>query len=131
MFLDEDGNCLVEIEKVRFAKSFVYIKFKDIQSRNDTETLRNKYLYIPETELYHLEDDEFYHHQIIGLDVFSEEGLYIGKIIDVETYPENDMFVIMGENKSTHLVPVVKELIKDIDIESQKVTIKVLDGLLD
>lgn len=130
LYMDEDVNCVVAIEKTRFAKNFVYIKFKNIDSRNDAEAIRNKYLYISEKELFPLEDDEFYHHQLIGLKVFSEEGLYIGKIIDVETYPENDIISIKSDDKSIHLVPVVKEFIKDINIETQKVTIKVLDGLL-
>jgi len=130
VYLDDSANSAIEIEKSRFAKSFVYIKFKNIQSRNDAETLKNKYLYIHESDLYPLEDDEFYHHQIIGLKVFSEEDRYIGKIIDVETYPENDMLIIKSEDKEIHLVPVVKEIIKNVDIESQKVTIKLLDGLL-
>ncbi len=123
-------NRCLEIEKTRSTNNFVYLKFKDFQSRNDAEALRNKYLYIPESELFLLEEDEFYHHELIGLNVFSEEGLYIGKITDVETYPENDMLIIKSDDKSIHLVPVVKELIKKVDIESQKVTIKVLDGLL-
>ncbi|KAA3608433.1 MAG: 16S rRNA processing protein RimM [Calditrichaeota bacterium] len=130
VFLDEDANIAIEIEKTRFAKNFVYIKFRNIQSRNEAEKLRNKNLYIPESELFPLEDDEFYHHQIIGLDAVSEQGDYIGKITDVETYPENDMLIIKSKDKMTHLVPVVKELIKDVDIESQIVTIKVIDGLL-
>ncbi len=130
LFLDDKGKVALEIEKTRVSKNFVFIKFRNIQTRNEAETFRNKYLYIPESELLPLEDDEFYHHEIIGLSVFSEQGLYIGKIVDIEMYPENDMLAIKSDDKEIHLIPVVKELIKKIDIESQKVTIKVLDGLL-
>ena len=120
LFLDEEANNSIEIENTRFAKNFVYIKFKNIHTRNDADSLRNQYLYIHESDLYPLEDNEFYHHQLIGAKAFSEDESYIGIIVDVETYPENDMFVIKSQDKTTHLIPVVKELIKSVDIESPK-----------
>jgi 16S rRNA processing protein RimM len=130
LYLDEGLTESVEVEKTWFAKGCVFIKIKNIDSRNDAEALRNKYLYIPETELYPLEKDEFYHHQLIGMDVVSDEGEAIGKVEDIETYPEQDLLLVKKNAEVLHLIPLVKEIVKKVDVQARKVTIKIIDGLL-
>ncbi len=120
----------LEIENRRLAKNFVFLKFKKIKSRNDAEALRDAYLYIPEKELHSLEEDEFYYHQLIGLKVFSEENDYIGEILEIENYPVNDVLVVKDSDKQKHLIPLVKDIIREIDVKSQKVKIRLIDGLL-
>ena len=130
LYIKKNEYELLEVESRRFSKHFVLIKFKNIETRNDAESLRNEYLYIPEEELYSLGKDEFYNHQLIGLKVFSEEEDIIGEIVEVESYPENDVLIVKDSNKQEHLIPVVKDIIREIDVESQKVIIHVIEGLL-
>ena len=130
LYIKKEEYEILEIESRRFSKNFVFLKFKEIQTRSDAETLRNAYLYIPEEELHTLEEDEFYTHQLIGLKVFSDENVYIGEILEVESYPVNDVLIVKGSNKEEHLIPVVKDIVREIDVESQKVTIHLIDGLL-
>ena len=118
------------IENTRLSGNFVFIKLEKIDSRNDAENLRNKYLYIPAEELYPLEDDEFYHHQLLGLKVYDQDNVYLGIVKNVESYPVNDILSVENEKKEIYLIPVVKDFIKAIDIKSQKVTIHVVEGLL-
>ena len=130
LYIKRDDFEPLEIEDRRFSKNFVFLKFKEIQSRDDAEALRGTYLYIPEKELYSLDEDEFYYHQLIGLKVFSEENDYIGEILEIENYPENDVLVVRDINKEKHLIPLVKDIIREIDVESQKVKIRLIEGLL-
>ena len=130
IYIEEDEYVKFEVEKTRLSKNSVFIKFKEIQTRNDAENLRNKYLYIPGEELYPLEDDEFYHHQLLGLKVYDQDNIYLGIVKDVEPYPENDILNVESENNKIYLIPVVKDFIKEVNIESQKVTIQVVEGLL-
>jgi len=130
IYIKQDGFVKFEIEKTRLSKNFVFIKFREIKSRNDAENLRNKYLYIPDEELFPLDDDEFYHHQLIGLKVYDQHNSYLGVVKDIETYPVNDILNIESENKITYLIPVVKDFIKEVDVKSQKVTVQVVEGLL-
>ena len=60
IYIEQNKFVKLDIENRRFSKGFVFIKFKEIKSRNDAETLREKYLYVPDEELYPLKDDEFY-----------------------------------------------------------------------
>ena len=130
IYIGQDEFVKYEVEHTRLSANFVFVKFKEIHSRNDAENLRNKYLYIPDEELYPLDDDEFYHHQLLGLKVYDQDNSYLGVVKDVEPYPVNDILNIETENKKTYLIPVVKDFIKEIDIKSQKVTVHVVEGLL-
>lgn len=130
VFIKKNEYEPLQIESSRLENNFLFVKFKEIQSRNDAESFRNYYLYIPEEKLRALKDDEFYHHQLLGMEVVSEDGTKVGIITDIENYPAHDMLVVLDSSKETHLIPIIKSIIKKIDIESQKVTIYVMEGLL-
>jgi len=130
LYIEQNEYKKFNIEDMRLSGSFVFIKFKNIDTRDDAENLRNKYLYIPAEELYPLEDDEFYHHQLLGLKVYDQDNVYLGVVKEIESYPVNDILVVENEKKKIYLIPVVKDFIKEIDIESQKVTVHVVEGLL-
>ncbi len=130
LYIEKENYEVLKIESRRVSKNFAFIKFLGFQSRDDAETLRNHYLYIPSENLYSLEEDEFYYHQLIGLKVYSEENVYIGKILEIEKYPVNDILVVKDSNNDEHLIPLVKDIIREIDVESQKVTIHLIEGLL-
>jgi len=130
IYIEQDDFVKYDVEDSRLSDRFVFIKFKEVQSRDEAERLRDKYLYIPDEELFPLKDDEFYHHQLIGLKVFDQDNGYLGVVKDIETYPLNDFLSIESENKKNYLIPVVKDFIKEVDIKSQKVTVHVVEGLL-
>jgi len=130
IYIEQNEFKKFTVEETRFSKNFVFLRFKEIQSRNDAESLRGEYLYIQDKDLVPLKSDEFYHHQLLGLNVYDEDDSFIGVVKDIETYPENDILVVTDENKNAHLIPVIKDIIKRVDLESQKVTIHVMEGLL-
>lgn len=119
------------IEHVRVSNRFVFIKFKGVDSRNDAELLRNKYLYIREEELTELDEDEYYIHDLIGLKVFSEEDKYLGEIVDVESYSANDVYILRDALSTEYMIPAVKDIILRVDMHGKKMVIRVIDGLLD
>jgi len=130
IYIERDVHSKLHVENTWFSKNFVVIKFKEIESRNDAEELRGKYLYIAAEDLYPLEEDEFYHHQLLGLKVYDQDNMYLGIVKEIESYPLNDILNIESENKETFLIPVVKDFIKEVDLQSQKVTVHVVEGLL-
>ncbi len=120
------------VEKARISGNTAFLKLKGIGDRNMAETLRNRYLYVAEKDLVPLPDeDAFYHYQIIGLDVVDTDGVKRGTIVDVENYPGNDLFVLEDDAGNRHLIPAVRQIIKNIDTDNRTMTIDVVDGLLD
>jgi 16S rRNA processing protein RimM len=126
-----DGLRTYSIESVRLSDRFAFIKFTDIHDRNAAETLRNKKLLIPEDELRELEQDEFYIHHLIGMDVYDENNSLLGKIEDVVQSVSGDTFVMKTPDNVEILVPAVKDFIRDVNLNENKITIHVIDGLLD
>jgi 16S rRNA processing protein RimM len=131
LFLKRDRYEPIEIEHSRISGSFAYLKLSGIGSRNDAELLRNELLYIPESSLYALDNDEYYHHHLVGLKVFSESQDDLGIVSGIESYPGNDVLVCQGSGENEFLVPVVKEIVLEIDVEAGKIVINKLDGLVD
>jgi 16S rRNA processing protein RimM len=130
IYIKRDDFVKLALENSRLSGNFVFLKFRGFNSRNDAENLRDNYLYIPDEELIPLENDEYYHHQLIGLNVYDQDDSFLGIVKDIESYPSNDILNIESKDKKTYLIPVVKDFIKKVDIKSQKVVVHVVEGLL-
>ena len=119
------------IENLRISNGFVFLKFVQVNSRNDAELLRGKELLISEDQLIDLEDDEYFVHELIGCRIVSEEGRPIGEIEDIIEGNSNDIYIVKSPDGHEYLIPAIKDVVKKVDITARQVTIHVLDGLLE
>ena len=124
-----EGNDQYTIEKVRYDKGMVVIKFKEVADRNTSETLRGKNLFV-ERDQYKLDEDSYFLEDLLGSSVFSDMGIYLGQLIDVIQNTYQDIYVIKKEDGKSFLVPAVKEIIKSVDTEEKKVFIHLIDGVI-
>ena len=132
LYINEDARWQAwSVESVRLTGRFVYIKFTGIRTRNEAEKLRNRELYIEKSELLPLEKDAFYIHDLIGLDVLDEAGRRLGSIEEVENYPANDVYVMRGTDGGEYLIPAVKDVVLQIDLQARKMIIREIEGLFD
>jgi len=119
------------VNRVRLTNKFVFLQFEGIQTAEQAEVLRNKELCVSTEQLQELETDEYYIHDLIGLQVFDEQGLLLGTIADVETYPGNDIYVLDNGQGQQYLIPAIRDVIKEPHIQSKRITIHVIEGLLE
>lgn len=117
-----------EIIKARTDGQIAYIKLKDYDNINDVLVFKNKFIYVSETDLYDLDQDEFYIKDLIGLEVVNSQGEKIGHIKDILTYAANDIYLLECQD-GEKLVPAVKEFIKKVDLESGQVVIDLIEGM--
>ena len=102
----------LDIENIIIDKS-IKIKFHSINSREEAERFIGKNLYVENDQLEKLNDNEYYWKDLIGLDVYLEEGKKIGVISDIIETGSNDVLVIQGEKEL--LIPYIYgESIKNI-----------------
>ncbi|SDG97089.1 16S rRNA processing protein RimM [Alteribacillus persepolensis] len=121
----------VTVKDVRYHKQFLLLTLHEYTSLNDVEKWKGASIVIPETDLEELEEGEFYYHQIIGCDVYSEEGEQLGRIKEILTPGANDVWVVKpARGNKDIMIPYIDDVVKDIDIENQMVTIHVMEGLL-
>jgi 16S rRNA processing protein RimM len=86
-----------------------------------------------ETERNHdipLPEGQYYHDQIIGLQVVTTEGETIGTVTDILTGQSNDNYIVRGKRGEV-LIPAIEDVVKAIDPEGGRITIEAIDGLLD
>ena len=115
----------------KLSSGYVFLKFAEIQSLENAELLRNAELYIEQEQLTDLSEAEYYIHDLVGLQVFDENERRIGELIEVESYPASDVYVVKTPDGKCHMIPAIKEVIKQVDIKSSRMTIHVMEGLLE
>ncbi|MBN1176622.1 MAG: 16S rRNA processing protein RimM [Dehalococcoidales bacterium] len=77
-----------------------------------------------------LPEGQFYHDQIIGLQVETTGGEYIGYVTDILTGVSNDNFIVKSESGEI-LIPVIEDVIQSIDLATRTIIIEPMEGLLD
>lgn len=120
----------LEIEGVKFFKQFVILKFRGIDNINDIEKYKGKRLLVDREHAVKLKKDEYFIADMIGMDVFTEEGELFGTLKDVMETGANDVYIIEMTDGKEVLVPAIKQCILDVDIENRKMVIHLLEGLV-
>ena len=119
-----------EIEEVKYHKDIVLIKFKGIDKVEEAELLRNSYLKINREDEPELDDGTYYIVDLIGLNVYSDEGCLLGKIDDIFNNGSCDIYVVKDELGKQLLLPAISDVIKEINLEQKKIIVHILKGLI-
>lgn len=121
----------VTVKSHRLHKNFHLLKFEGYSNINEVEHFKGRELFVHEEMLSELDDGEFYYYEIIGCDVFSEQGEHIGKVKEILSTGANDVWVIAREGKKDALIPYIDDVVKQVDVDEKKITIHVLEGLIE
>lgn len=122
---------VLEIQSVRFFKNLVILKFKGIGNINDIEMYKGKDLLVTREDAVPLEEGEYFIADLLDLDVYSDEDEKIGVLYDVMQTGANDVYVVKTEEGKEILLPAIDECILDIDLEESRMTVHIMEGLLD
>lgn len=118
------------VESVRWHKQFVLMKLSGIEHRDDAQSLRNALVQVPMEEAHPLPPDSHYVFQLVGLDVFTVEGRKLGVLEDVLATGANDVYVVKRvEGGQPLLIPVLRDVVHNIDLERRRIEVQLLPGL--
>jgi len=107
------------------------VHFAGFDDRNAAETLRGLTLSIEVDPSQSPQDpDEYYDHQLIGLNVVLEDGTHVGTIGEVIHLPSQDLLTVLREGEAEALIPFVTEFVPDINLATKTVVITPPPGLL-
>lgn len=112
-------------------QQFELLCFEGYEHINDVERWKGAKLKVPADQLGTLEEDEFYHHEIIGCRVFTEEDVELGEITDILATGANDVWVVKGQRTKEILLPYINDVVKEVDVSQKIVRIHVIEGLLE
>ncbi len=123
-------NKKYEIEEVKYHKNMVLIKFKGIENPEQADLLRQSYLLVDRADEEPLEEGTYYIVDMIGLEVYTEEGELLGILEDIFNTGSNDIYVVKNELGKQILLPSIPDVIKKIDMPNRKVIVHLLPGLV-
>jgi len=126
----EKDNVKRKINEVWYRKGLVYMMLEGIDDMNSAESFRDTFISIYDDQLRELPEDSYYLFDLEGMEVYSTEGEYLGNINIIYQTGANDVYEIVNKNKS-FLIPAVKDVVKDVDIDNRKMVINVIEGLLE
>ncbi|MFJ4096617.1 ribosome maturation factor RimM [Kitasatospora sp. NPDC089913] len=124
------GPLTVESGKVHSGR--LLLRFAGVKDRNAAEELRGTIL-IAEVDPEERPDDpeEYYDHQLIGLDVVLLDGTLVGELTEVVHLPYQDLLTVRKPDGTEALVPFVSRIVPTIDLENQRAVIDPPVGLID
>ncbi|MEU3398531.1 ribosome maturation factor RimM [Streptomyces filamentosus] len=124
------GPLTVESGKVHSGR--LLLRFEGVRDRNAAEALRNTLL-IAEVDPAELpeEEDEYYDHQLVDLDVVLADGTLVGAITEISHLPSQDLFIVERPDGTELMIPFVEQIVTEIDLENQRAVIDPPPGLID
>lgn len=113
-----------QIQGVHEHKGQLRLKLRGVDSLEEAESHRAKYVEVPADQRPKLESDQYYTADLIGLDVIDAKAGLLGKVDSIIASPAQDLLQV-GEI----LIPVAKQFVKAIDLEQKSITVELIPGM--
>ncbi len=120
-----------DIKYVKYHKNFVILKLCGIDNINEAEKYRNKTIYVERDMLGELPEGTYYICDLIGCSVKTVSGDLLGEIDDIIKTGSNDVYSVKNSSGKPILIPVIDEVVKEVNIDEKYVIVELLKGLID
>jgi 16S rRNA processing protein RimM len=129
---DEAGRAY-EIVDIRPGKTVVIVRFKGVGDRTAAEALNGTLLFVDRSQLpTELEEGEFYHADLVGMQAFDEEGAPLGRVSAVFDFGGGDLLEITGGGRKPVLVPFTQAAVPTVDPDAGRIVVdRTAAGLLE
>lgn len=121
---------LFQIEKVNYSKNVVLLKLKGIDSIEEANKYRNCYIKIDRKDARKLPEGTYFIADLLGLDVYTDENKLLGKVDDIYNTGSNDIYVVKDELGKQILLPAIKDVLKQVDLDNGKIIVHIIKGLI-
>lgn len=126
----ESGEVVpTEIAAARPHQGRWLVLFANVKDRDAAEALRDQYVLIPEADAMPLGEHENYAHDLIGLEVVTNDGTALGRLVEILFTPANDVYILRGPQGET-LIPATREVVLSVDLASKRMIVALPEGLL-
>ncbi len=126
----QNGKNSYNIELTRTVKGGFAAKLGEMANKEDADAMRGTRLYVPRDQLPSLPDDEYYHSDLIGLDVVDTGGAFCGKVTAVHDHGAGDILEISNARlKEPALLPFTMESVPTVDLAAKCIVIDPPEGM--
>lgn len=119
----------VKVERMRVDRGMVYVVLEGLHDINDVEIYKGCEVFIDKADLHPLSEDEVYYSQLMDCEVYTDEDVYVGRVVDVIETGANAVLRVQRENDSV-LIPYVKAVVTAVNVEEKRIEIEAMEGLL-
>ncbi len=119
----------LKVENTRPVQGCLLVKFEGIEDRDQAAALKGRELWVTEEEVGPPPPGTYWEHQLIGLEVFTSRGSRLGEVMEILVTGSNDVLVVRGEEEV--LVPLLREVVRRVDLEGGRMYIEPLPGMLE
>jgi 16S rRNA processing protein RimM len=106
------------------------VRFRGIKSPEEAGLYRNTWVYVPVANRPELPAGEYYHHQLVGLTVVTNEGRELGVLADILETGANDVYVVRAADGKETLLPAIPAVILEVRLADRQMCVHLLDGLI-
>ena len=126
---DDDGRSFA-VSHLRAIKNGFAARLGGITTKEQADALRGLRLYAPRDRLPSLPDDEYYHTDLIGLEVLDTGGARLGRVKSVLNHGAGDLLEVeIPGGSTTVLLPFTRTAVPTVDLDSRRVIADPPDGL--
>jgi 16S rRNA processing protein RimM len=126
-----DGTRIsVRLKRVSPNSSKILLSISGIETIEQAQPLVGSELCLTRDQFPATDDNEYYWCDLLGLDVSTDTGLELGKLVDILETGANDVYVVKGIDRE-YMIPAIATVIKDIDLSKSRMIITPMEGLLD
>lgn len=119
----KDGR-IFTVKTIREAKEVVIVRFAEVADRNAAEALSGVELFVDRAALPDdLEEEEFYHADLVGLDVVDETGAGLGTVLAVHDFGAGDILEVRPKGGKSLMVPFTRAAVPEISLADRRVRI--------
>lgn len=131
VLVEKNGKLLdIQIEEVKYSKNQILLKLKGIDTVEEAEKYRNCYIKIARENAKKLPKNTYFIADLLGLTVYTDENILLGKVEDIYNSGASDIYVVKSEDGKQILLPGIKDVIKQIDLEQEKIIVHLIKGLV-
>jgi 16S rRNA processing protein RimM len=124
----EDGRTLT-VTSSHPHKDRLLVTFREVRDRTEAEALRGALLVVPESMSPPLPEGSWWDHQLTGCAVETETGRALGTLTDVIHTAANDVWSAVDEEGRETLIPVLMDVLLDVDVEAKRIIVREIPGL--
>lgn len=117
------------LERVRLHQGYALLKLAGYDDRSAAEALRDQLVQIAHEEAMPLDEGEYYVYQIEGLEVWTDEGESLGRVVEVLFTGSNEVYVVHGPRGEV-LIPAIADVVLKVDLEGGRLVVHLMDGLI-
>ena len=127
---NKNSQIVLNVEKIRIKKDTIILKLKDTESIEEARMIVGFFLEVERKNAVKLSKNTYFIFEIIGLEVYDENNIFLGKVENVIRTGSNDVYVVKKKGKEELFIPAIHDVVKNISLEKKRITINMVDGLI-